>query len=327
LGPNGKGALLALLAFAIYATHDVVVKLMGADYSPVQLIFFSVLFGFPLALGMLMRDPQPGTLLPVHPWWTALRTVAGVITAVTAFYAFSVLPLAQVYAIVFAAPLLITILAIPILGERVRIRRWLAVIVGLCGVLVVIRPGQADLSIGHLAALVAAVGGAVASVIVRKVGADERPVVLLVYPMTANFIVMGLALPFVYQPMPITHLGLIALMSCLGWLGGVVIIAAYKNGEAVIVAPMQYSQILWAALFGLLIFDETIDRWTAVGATIIIASGLYIVLREGRSGASANRPVLTARTRPDTGTSPKPTLLVRMARIGRAPLANEDAGR
>jgi drug/metabolite transporter (DMT)-like permease len=315
MGPNAKGALLALLAFGVYASHDVVVKIMGANYSPFQLIFFSVLFGFPLALFMMMRDPNPGTLLPVHPWWIALRTGAAVVTGITAFYAFSVLPLAQVYAIVFATPLLITILAIPVLGETVRIRRWLAVIVGLCGVIVVIRPGSAELSWGHLSALVAAVGGSIASIIVRKIGAEERPVVLLLYPMVANFIVMAVALPFVYLPMPIEHLGLIALMSCMGWIGGVIIIAAYKSGEAVIVAPMQYSQIIWAAVFGLLFFDERIDRVTAVGAAIIIASGLYIVLREGRSGASTYRPVLTAKARADTSPAPRQTLLARMARI------------
>jgi len=315
MGPNGKGALLALLAFGIYATHDSVVKFMGAGYSPFQLIFFSVLFGFPLALGMMMRDPNPGTLLPVHPWWMALRTGAAVLTGITAFYAFSVLPLAQVYAIVFATPLIITILAIPVLGETVRIRRWLAVLVGLGGVLVVIRPGQAELEWGHLAALVAAFGGAVASIIVRKIGSEERPVVLLIYPMVANFVVVAVALPFVYVPMPIEDLGLVALMSVLGWIGGVVIIAAYKTAEAVIVAPMQYSQIIWAIIFGYFFFGETIDLQTAIGASIIIASGLYIVLREGRSGASAHRPVLTAKSRPDASTGPRPTLLARMARM------------
>lgn len=313
--PNARGALLALLAFGVYASHDAVVKLMGAGYSPFQLIFFSVLFGFPLALLMLIRDPQPGTLLPVHPWWIALRTGAGVITGITAFFAFSLLPLAQVYAIVFATPLFITILAIPVLGERVRIRRWVAVLVGLCGVLVVIRPGMEPLTLGHLMAMIAAVGGAFASIVVRKVGAEERPVVLLLYPMIANFAVTGAALPFVYVPMTLTDLGLVAFMSVLGWIGGVVIIAAYRNGEAVIVAPMQYSQIVWAIAYGWLFFDEGIDGWTAAGATIIIASGLYIVLREGRSGASEHRPVLTAKTRPDTGTAPRPTLLARMARM------------
>jgi len=313
MGPNGKGALLALLAFGIYATHDVVVKLMGASYSPVQLIFFSVLFSFPLAMLMIMRDAQPGTLRPVHPWWIALRTAAAVLTGLTAFYAFSVLPLTQVYAIVFATPLFITILAIPILGEKVRIRRWLAVIAGLIGVMVVLRPGGGDLSLGHLAALLAALGGSVASIIVRKIGPEERPVVLLLYPMLANFILMAAALPFVYEPMPIEHMGFVGIMSVLGWIGGVVIIKAYNAGEAVIVAPMQYSQILWATAYGMVFFNETPDGRTVLGAGIIIASGLYIVLRESRKSES-NRPVLQSKNRPDTGTSPRRNLIDRVTR-------------
>lgn len=312
--PNAKGALLALLAFGVFATHDVIVKYLGAAYSPVQLIFFSVLFSFPLALFLLMRDRTPGTLLPVHPWWVAFRTAAAVLTGISAFYAFTVLPLAQVYAILFAAPLLITILAIPVLGEKVRLRRWLAVLVGLAGVMVVLRPGSTDLTLGHAAALAAAFGAAFASVIVRKIGAEERAIVLLVYPMSANFIVMGAALPAVYLEMPIEHLGLIALAALLASTAGLILISAYKAGEAVIVAPMQYSQILWAAIYGLMFFDEIPDVGTFIGAGIIIASGLYIVLRESRSGTSENTPVLRTKPRPDTGTAP------RQARVPKASL-------
>jgi drug/metabolite transporter (DMT)-like permease len=164
-----------------------------------------------------------------------------------------------------------------------------------------LRPGQTELTLGHLAALIAALGGSFASVIVRKIGPDERPVVLLLYPMVANFVVMGALLGFVYEPMPATHFGLLGIMAVLGWTAGIIIISAYKTGEAVIVAPMQYSQILWASLFGFLFFAETVDRNTAIGASIIIASGLYIVLREGRSGSSANTPVLQTRSRTETG--------------------------
>ena len=318
MGSNAKGALLALLAFGVYATHDVVVKFMGGTYNPAQLIFFSVLFSFPLAMLMIMRDPNPGTLLPVHPWWIALRTGASVLTGISAFYAFSVLPLAQVYTIVFATPLLITMLAIPILGEKVRIRRWMAVIIGLFGVMVVLRPGSTTLTLGHAAALLAAMGGSVATIIVRKIGAEERSVVLLLYPMVANFMVMALAMPFVYQPMPIEHLGLSALMALLGWSGGVIIIAAYKAGEAVIVAPMQYSQIIWATGYGVMFFAEFPDSGTIYGAAIIIGSGLYIVLRESRTSVSANKPVLHSKSRPDTGTSPRNNLLERIVLARRA---------
>lgn len=310
---NAKGALLALLAFGIYSSQDAVVKVLGGIYSPFQIVFFSVLLSFPLAMVMLMRDATPGTLVPVHPWWLALRTGAAVVTGVSAFYAFSVLPLTQTYAIIFASPLLITILAIPVLGETVRLRRWLAVLVGLVGVMVVLRPGQTDLSLGHVAALAAAIGGAIASIVVRKIGAEERPVVMLLYPMMINFVVMAAALPFVYKPMPIEHLGLLGVIAVFAWAASRLVIAAYQSGEAAIIAPMQYSQIIWATIFGFLFFDETIDPATAIGAGIIIASGMYIVLRESKSGASENTPVLRTRSRSETGTTPRVSLFMRAA--------------
>lgn len=314
MGPNTKGALLALLSFAIYASHDVIVKTLGATYSPFQLIFFSVLFSFPLVMIMLIRDSEPGHLRPVHPWWTALRTLAALMTAASAFYAFSVLPLAQVYAIIFAAPLLITILSIPILGERVRLRRWMAVIVGLGGVIVVLRPGVTQFEPGHGAALIAACGSALASIIVRKIGNEERPVVLVIYPMLTNFVVMGALTAFVYKPMPVEHLALNAAMAALGFTASMIIIYAYKAAEAVIVAPMQYSQILWAVIFGALLFDEWPDAITLIGAGIIIGSGVYIVAREGRADTSQNTPVLKSRSRFETGTLPRISTLLRLRR-------------
>ncbi len=269
---NLKGAGYAVLAFALYATHDVFIKILGETFAPFQIVFFSTLLSFPLITLMLMRDRTSGTLIPVHPYWTALRTVVSVVIAGSAFYAFSSLPLAEVYAILFAAPMLITILSIPILGERVGIHRWAAIIVGLIGVLIVLRPGASELNLGHAAALTASVGSSLVAVIIRKIGRDERSAVLLLYPMMAN---------------------------------ALLIIAAYKSADAAIVAPMQYSQLLWAALFGFFLFAEFPDLWTWVGAAIIIASGLYIVLRESLLGESSSAPVLNTRSHPDTGIRPR----------------------
>jgi len=309
MGGNVKGALLALLAFGIFATHDVVVKYLGALYSPVQIVFFSVLLGFPLVTLMLMRDRTDGNLRPRHPWWTALRTAAAVITGLSAFYAFSELPLAQTYAILFASPLLITVLAIPILGEKVRLRRGLAVVVGLVGVMIVLRPGQTELGLGHLAALAAAICGALSSIIVRKIGSEERSVVLLLYPMMANFVVMACLLPFVYEPMPMLDLAALGFIAAFAFVATLLVILAYRAGEAVIIAPMQYSQIIWATVFGYVFFGESLDLYTVVGASVIIASGIYILLREGRSDVSENQPVLQTRSRAETGTIPRVSLL------------------
>ena len=301
-----RGALLSLAAFGFYATHDVVVKFLGENYSAFQTMFFSGLMGFPLVTMLLLGDRRDGTLIPRHPWWTALRTVSAVVPGVMGFYAFSQLPMATCYAIFFAMPLLITLMAIPMLGEKVGIRRGVAVIIGLLGVLIVLRPGEGQgYSLGHLAALGAATTGALSSVIVRKIGRDERSVVLMLYPMVLTFLAMGALMPFVYVPMPVSHLGLTAVMAGLGMLGAMASIASYRIAPAVIVAPMQYSQILWAVLFGWLIFDETVDLYTGVGSAVIIASGIYIVLREGTPSVSQNRPVLENRSRLDFGTLPR----------------------
>ena len=148
---NLRGALLSLASFGVYASHDVLVKFLGGSYSPVQTIFFAGLLGFPLMTIMLMSDRTDGNLIPKHPWWTAIRTISAVATGLAGFYAFSVLPMAQCYAIFFAMPILITLLAIPILGERIGLRRGIAVVAGLGGVLIVLRPGEVDLGLGHLA--------------------------------------------------------------------------------------------------------------------------------------------------------------------------------
>jgi drug/metabolite transporter (DMT)-like permease len=324
LNHNAKGAVFALGAFGIYSTHDVVVKFLGESYSPFQIIFFSTLFGFPIVTIMLMRDPVDGNLRPRHPWWTLIRTASAVFSTSCAFYAFSTLPLAQTYAIIFAAPLLITLLAIPILGETVGWRRSAAVAVGLLGVMVVLRPGTTELGAGHLAALAAAVFSAIAAVIVRKIGGEERSAVLLLYPMMANFLVMGCAMPFVYHPMPPLHLGGTALMAALGFVAALCHIAAYRTGSAVVVAPMQYSQILWAVAYGLFFFGERPDRATAIGAAIIILSGIYVVFREDRRSISSTRPVLRTETRYVSGIYPRISSLTRVLRL--RPRAEAPAG-
>ncbi|MCC0062821.1 MAG: DMT family transporter [Defluviimonas sp.] len=318
---NLRGAALALVAMGIFSTHDVVVKMLGAHYSAIQIVFFAALLSFPLVSVILLNDGREANLRPRHPGWVLLRMVLTVVTGVSAFYAFGVLPLAQVYVILFSSPLLITILSIPLLGERVGPHRWAAVAAGLVGVIIVMRPGQAPLSVGHLAALLAAVCGATASVIVRKIGSDERSVVLLLFPMIGNFVAMGLALPFVYVPMPLGHLALMAVIAVFGLTASFLVILAYRSAEATIVAPMQYSQILWATGYGYVLFDESIDRGTAIGAGVIIASGLYIVFRESRAGISANRPVTQSRVRPETVTAPRSSVLQRLLPFRRGPSA------
>ena len=136
---------------------------------------------------------------------------------------------------------------------------------------------------------------------------------MLLYPMVTNFVVMAALLPLVYVPMPIEHLGLLGVVAVFAWTASRMIITAYQTGEAAIIAPMQYSQIIWATAYGTFFFGESVDMTTAIGAGIIIASGMYIVLRESRAGASENTPVLRTRSRGETGTTPRISLFMRVA--------------
>ncbi|MFV0410995.1 MAG: DMT family transporter [Paracoccus sp. (in: a-proteobacteria)] len=309
---NLKGIAFALASMGVFAIHDVIIKLLGEHYPSLQVLFFSSLLSFPLVSMILMQERTPGTLWPQQPGWVAIRSLCAMTSGVCGFFAFSVLPLAQVYAILFATPLLITLLSIPLLGERVGIHRWLAVGLGLCGVLIVLRPGANALSIGHLAALLAAFSSATAAVVTRKLGGAERPLVLLMWPMLGNLTLTGAGLTLGYTPMALFDLALAAMIAVLGLAGGFLSILAYRAGEAAIVAPMQYSQILWATVYGWYIFGEKLDRPTIIGAGVIIASGLYIVWRERSRGADTNRPVIAARLRTESVTTPKSTILQRI---------------
>ncbi|MEL6954911.1 MAG: DMT family transporter [Pseudomonadota bacterium] len=313
MSANLKGSLLGLAAFGLFALHDVGIKYLGGQYSAFQIVFFIVLFGFPVLSFLLITDQTERNLRPVHPYWTAARTLAAIATSLSAFYAFSVLPLAQVYVFLFAGPLLITILAIPVLGETVGWRRACAVICGLGGVVVVLNPTETDLNQGHLAAALATICGSFAAVVMRKIGRDERSVVLMLFPMLGNFVLMGLALPFVYVPMPLIDLGAVALVSVLALMATGCLILAYRAAAAIQVAPMQYSQIIWASLFGVLIFEEAITVQTIVGGAIIVAAGLYIALREERGGTSRTQPVLSTKSRDAAPAAPRISTLLRRA--------------
>jgi S-adenosylmethionine uptake transporter len=134
----------------------------------------------------------------------------------------------------------------------------------------------------------------------------------MLYPMVSTLLVMGFVMPFVYQPMEGLHLAAVALMAVVGMTGGLALIAAYRSASAGVVAPMQYSQMLWAVLYGAIFFGETPSTSTAIGAAIIIASGVYIVFREEQPDVSRNTPVLETRSRYSIGTMPRISTLLRL---------------
>lgn len=286
------GVGLALVGFAVFSSHDALIK--SVQGIPVfQTAFFVVLFSFVPFTLFLALDGTKRSLRPQLPWLVALRCLFTVIGLVCVFQAFGNLPMAEVYSLLFAAPILITLLAIPILGERIHLIRWFAILLGMAGVLVVLRPGSTSLSWHHLAALGAAACTASSSVVTRLIGSREHSVTLIIYPMLTNVIVTGVATAFVYVPMPGDTLLKLCAVGLLSVIGQTLMIQAYRRTEAQFVAPMQYSQMLWALVFGALVFHEAVDRTVLLGSAVIVCSGLLFIWRE--LVASVKQPVLHTR--------------------------------
>lgn len=302
-----RGLTFAAIGFGLFATHDAIIKALGETYSVFQIIFFGMLFAFvPMAL-LIMADKSQENFRPHHPWLVLARSGLTIIAMSGAFYAFVSLPLTEVYALLFTVPLLITALSVPLLGEVVRARRWAAVGVGLIGVIVVLRPGVSALTLGHISGLTAALAASLAAIVVRKIGGGERPAVLILYPMMLSLLAMGLTLPAVYQPVALPDLGLMAAVGLLSVIAQLCTIAGYRSAPAAVVAPMQYTQIVWATAYGALFFAERPDMYVALGSAIVIGSGVFVVWRESRENVSRRNPVLrTSNPRFDTGPSPRP---------------------
>lgn len=199
------------------------------------------------------------------------------------FWALQTLPMAEGIAINFMSPMLITVLAGPILGEWAGWRRWMAVLAGLVGVLVITRPGLETFKPGHLLALASSASYAIYVILTRKVSATETSESLILYSALTPVLFMLPVVPATASLPPQPALWIVLLwLGFLGGLGHYLIIRAHKLATATALAPYPYLQAVWSTLAGYLVFNDLPDMWTVLGAAIIVAGGLYIVQREQR---------------------------------------------
>lgn len=283
--PTIKGVLLGLAGFGLFSIADATIKFLGGSYHPVQIVAFAGLCTLPLIALLWLTSPV--SLRPVHPWLMAIRTLALIGNGLLVTYAFTALPLAQAYAIFFTVPLILTLLAWPLLGDRVDLPGGAAVVLGLIGVTVALNPGRVEFDLAHLAAVGGALLAAVHYLIVRKTGGAETLVPMMLYPIVGQTLSAFLLLPGRYVPMPVQDLATVAGLTVCGFTGSLLMIAAYRVAPPVAVAPTQYSQIAWAALFGALFFAEPMTARTALGMLIIAFAGVLVVARQDRNRPAA----------------------------------------
>jgi drug/metabolite transporter (DMT)-like permease len=276
-----KGVLLAFAAFAAYAWSDASVKLIEGQLSPYQSSFLGAVFCL-VGLPFLMKRGDRWTDVfntTNRPLWI-LRFVAqagGTIGSVTAF---THLSMAEAFALIFLLPSFVTIMSVFFLKEKVGIRRWSAVAIGFLGVLVVLRPGFRELSIGHLGAVFGGLSGAISIVVFRAMGPSEKNISLYGAGVIGTLVVCGaLALPGFQAPTGLQWLYL-AGYGLLAALAAILVMYAANYAPATLIGPAQYSQMLWAVLFGYLVFGDHIDLPMVVGIVLIIGSGMLTLIRE-----------------------------------------------
>ena len=277
-----RGAFLSLGAFVAYACTDVSIKALGQNLGSFQVMFLASVCTLPFIFAQILWTDRRASLWPKLPGLTAIRVVISIIGSALVTYTFTHLPLAQCYAVFFTMPLMITLIAWPMLGEPIDPWRGLIILAGFGGVLIALQPGTTTFQLAHLTAICGAATGALNSLLLRKIGHRESAGVMLLYPTAASALAAGLIMPFVWQPVSGHDLQIGLQMGFLGTTGGLLIIAAYRVAPSIVVAPMQYSQIIWASALGLIFFGEKPILMTALGIGVIIAAGLALLVAAGR---------------------------------------------
>jgi drug/metabolite transporter (DMT)-like permease len=276
-----RAALLMLGSTLFFGLMAVVIRLASETLHTFEIAFFRNFFGLAAALPLLIRH-GPALLKTDQLPRYFFRCVIGVLSMFCGFWAIGHLPLAQAVSLSYSTPLFVTIAAVWFLHEQVRARRWIAVALGFVGVLVIVRPGSADFTAGTLVALSAAVLSGLVSVLIKQLSQTE-PADRIVFYTTALWVPLSLGPAlFVWEwPHGIAWLWVIAA-GVLGTGGHMLWTRALKLGDVSALTPISFMQLPVVALFGFLLFDEKLDRWTVIGAAIIFGANAYIAHREAQ---------------------------------------------
>ena len=265
----------------LFALMAVAVRLASATLHTFEVAFFRNFFGLVATLPLLLRH-GPVLLKTDRMPRYLFRSLIGVLGMFCGFWAIGNLPLAQAIALSYSTPLFVTVAAVWWLGEQVRARRWIAVTVGFIGMLVIVRPGTEGFTAGSLVAVLAAVLSAAVAIQIKQLSSTE-PADRIVLWTTLLWVPMSLGPAlFVWEwPGGITWLWVIA-SGLLGTAAHLLWTRAIKLGDVSALTPISFVQLVVVAVFGYLLFDERLDRWTILGAVIIFAANVYIAHREAQ---------------------------------------------
>jgi len=282
LSGNLRGILFMFGSVMVISIMHVTVRYVSAELHPFEIVFMRSFFGLIAIVPILARQGR-GAMRTGRPGLQAVRGMIGICALSTWFYSLSLMPVGDATALSFTAVIFTTIGAIVVLKERVGIRRWMAIFIGLSGTLIILRPGLQVVAPGALLVLVSTVLWATSLICVKVLTRTESSVTVVFYSLIYFTVFSVIPAAMVWQWPTAPQLGWLVMIGVLSTVGHLCLTQALKEAEAGVVMPMDYLRLIWTAGIGFLVFGEFPDLWTWVGGGVIFASTLYITYREART--------------------------------------------
>ena len=279
LSKNQLGFLYMFLSIIGFSLMDVIVK-WSVDYPVGQVLFFRGFFGIIFYFFIIPRERLHDFYKTKRPGLHSLRCIAGLIAIVAIFIALRKLPLATVVSISFAAPIFTTIFSIFLLSEKVGVYRWLAVLVGFIGILIITEPGISNLNIYYIFPIIFCLGLSYVAITLRQLSTTEPVWLISLFFSIAITFLSFLTLPFGWVMPSFNHFLILSLVGIFGGVSNLWLSQSYKYSEVSLVTPLKYLTLVFAIIFGYFIWDEIPTIKTLIGAFLVIISTLIIFRRE-----------------------------------------------
>ena len=275
-----RGVALMALGMFLFSGVDTMGKFLTETVHPIQIVWFRQL-GLLLGVVVLIGVQGRAVLVSSNPKLQIGRGVLAACSATLFIVGVSYVPLADAVAITFVAPFMVTVMGALILREPVGVRRWTAVLVGFIGTLIVIRPGMGVIHPAALLLIVAATAFALRQVLSRILAGEDKTQTTVAYTAIVSWTLLTIPLPLIWQnPSSGLEIALLIAMAVVAAFAEILVIMALDAAQAVVVAPVQYSLLIWGTFYGFVVFGQLPDVWTWLGALVIVATGLYTLNRE-----------------------------------------------
>ncbi len=270
----------------MFSAVDAQAKFLTSSFHPIQIIWMRQ-FGLLLGVFILLAMKGPSILKSAQPLLQISRGTLAVFSAILFVFGIRHAELADAVAVSFVAPFFLTIFGAIFLGEKVGVRRWVAVAIGFAGAMVIIRPGTGAVHPAVLLVVLATVFYAARQVIGRILADTDKTITTVAYTAIVSSLLITLPLPFIWKtPESTQQILIIISMSLMAAVGEVLVIKALEVAEAMVVAPMHYTLIIWGTFYGYIVFNQLPDIWTWVGTAIIVSAGLFTFYRQGKKTES-----------------------------------------